>query len=732
MIGTPITRDLVLLGGGHAHVEVLRRFAMRPLPGVRLTVVSREIHTPYSGMLPGLIAGHYRYDEVHIDLGPLARRAGARLYHDTVVALDLEHQQIRCAERPAVAYDVLSLDIGAVPAMDVPGAREHAIAVKPVSNFHPRFEALRERVAASDAPHHVVVVGGGAGGVELVLAACARLRAERGRRGRDAGALRFSLVCAESDVLPTHPERARQLTRAALARDGIALHADFRVTTVERTALVSAHGQRLACDDVLWVTHAAAAEWPRASGLATDAQGFIRVDANLQSISHVGVFAVGDIAAVDGYPRPKSGVFAVRQGPPLADNLRRALTGQRLRPFAPQRAFLSLISTGRRHAIASRGPFAWAGDWVWHWKDHIDRTFMRRYQRLPAMRASSPDGVEDPTMRCGGCGAKLDATVLREALRALPQQARADIVIGLGAPDDAAVTRPPPGMLAVHTVDGFRSFIDDPYTFGRIAANHCLNDIYAMGATPLTALAFVTLPVAAPAKMQADLREALLGAHAILAAADTILVGGHTAEGAELTLGFNINGYADEAALLRKSGAQVGDALVLTRPLGSGVLLAAAMRGIAASRDLEAALAEMSRSSAGAARVVRDHGATAMTDVTGFGLAGHALELARASELSIEINLERVPLYAGARELAAAGIESTLAPHNRASFATAVPRSAIEHLCFDPQTAGGLLASIPAARAAACVDALQDAGYRAACIGRCCATHAAEPRLRFA
>ncbi|MEX2479396.1 MAG: selenide, water dikinase SelD [Gammaproteobacteria bacterium] len=722
---TPISKDLVLVGGGHAHIEVLRRFGMRPERGVRITLISREIHSPYSGMLPGLVAGHYTFDETHIDLQPLCHFAGARLYHDEVVGIDLVSRHVQCARRPPVPYDILSLDTGAAPAMDIPGAAELAIAVKPVSTFYPRWQALCERARQASGPLVIGVIGGGAGGAELLMAARAHLLSTHG-----AAAERFSfhLVTAGADILPTHANGARERYRRALALAGVTVTSGFEVAAVEAGAVIAADGRRIALDEILWTTHAAAPPWPRTAGLATDEAGFIRVAPTLQTTAFPDVFAAGDIATVEGHPRPKSGVFAVRQGPPLAANLRRACRGQALEPYVPQRAFLSLISTGDKHAIASRGRFSASGRWVWHWKDFIDRRFMRRYSDLPRMAETAPAG-EDPSeadMRCGGCGAKLGAEVLREALAALSPTAPADILIGLGAPDDAAVVRPPPGLLAVHSVDGFRAFIDDPWMLGRVAANHALNDIYAMGAIPHNALALVTLPYAESSRMQDDLVQILRGALAVLETSATALIGGHTGEGAELGIAFAINGYVDERALVRKRGVQAGDALILTQALGTGVLFAAAMRGRARARWLDAALTAMVSSKAAAAQCCMRHGVHAMTDVTGFGLVGHLVEM--LDGYGATLSLAALPLMAGAETLAAETVLSSLQGENRrAERYVAARHSAASQaryeLAFDPQTAGGLLVAVPGSAAPACLAELHALGYSdSAVIGRVGAT----------
>ncbi len=708
-------RELVLIGGGHAHVEVIRRFGMQPEPDVRVTVVSRDIETPYSGMLPGLVAGLYGFDDTHIDLGPLARQAQVRLLQDEVVGLDLAQRRVICARRPPIAYDCLSIDIGSSPSLAVPGAAAHAMPVKPVSDFHRRWEILLARVLASTARLRIGVVGGGAGGVELLMAVRHRLLQALAPAG--AARLSFHLLCAGPDILPGHCARARRLYWRALRAAQVDVRTDSTVTRVDATGVDTARGERVALDEILWVTSAAAPAWPRAAGLATTDDGFIRVEPSLRSVSTPDVFAAGDIAHVDAYPRPKAGVYAVRQGPPLTDNLRRALRGDALETYTPQREALSLISTGGRYAIASRGPFAFGGEWVWRWKDHIDRRFMTRYRQpmMNTMPMASMTATPDAQMRCGGCGSKIGADVLHEVLRSLDQPAREDIVIGLDAPDDAAVVALPPDTLAVQTVDAFRSFIDDPWLFGRIAANHCLGDIFAMGAVPQTALALVTLPVSGTRRMQEDLKMLLAGALDLLREEHTMLVGGHTAEGAELSLGFAVNGHVAASSVRRKRGACAGDVLLLTKPLGTGVLLAAQMQGLAKWRWLAAALDSMSRSGGPAARCLMQHGPHAMTDVTGFGLAGHLLELLGDESLAARLSLSALPVFDGAAELAARGILSTLHPENlRVSERMGGDEAARRHphypLCFDPQTAGGLLCALPRAQAAAALAALHATG----------------------
>lgn len=379
-----MAQHLVLVGGGHSHVQVLKAFGKRPMPDVQLTVICRDRFTPYSGMLPGLIAGHYTFEDAHIHLARLCDYAGAELIEDEVTEIDLRGKRVLCSDGSAINYDVLSINTGSTPGMSrVEGAVEHAVPVKPIGQFLERWKRLRERIIEADGRLEIGVVGGGAGGVELTLAMqyrLARLVAQH-----DLGRVpRFTLITAAPELLEGHARTAARRFTRIMQKRWVRLQPSFHVTRVSADGVSDAAGRQIWLDHVLWVTDAAPAPWVRAAGLATDAQGFVSVTDNLQSASHEGVFAAGDVASMRHHPRPKSGVFAVRQGPPLTRNLRAALNGGSLRPYRPQRSVLSLIGTGDRYAIASRGSWSVEGRWVWQWKEWIDRRFMRRFNEVPA------------------------------------------------------------------------------------------------------------------------------------------------------------------------------------------------------------------------------------------------------------------------------------------------------------------------------------------------------------
>nr|WP_279585921.1 selenide, water dikinase SelD [Thiohalophilus thiocyanatoxydans] len=728
----PVVKDLVLIGGGHSHVSVLRRLGMRPVPGLRVTVVTRDIHTPYSGMLPGFIAGHYDYDECHIDLGPLARFAGARLYHAEVESLDLDNKIVHAAGRPPIGYDILSVNTGSRPSsVDIPGVDDFALSVKPIDVFLNKWDQLIEQVRAGKRPFRIVVVGGGAGGVELALATQLRLQTILKAAGKDPENVVYTIISASDDIMHMHNAGVQKRFERILAQRNITVKTATQVTQVKADKVLTADGKAYAADAVLWVTTASAPEWPAKAGLAVDEAGFIQVDEHLQSLSHKDVFAAGDIASLTD-SRPKSGVFAVRQGPVLAHNLPAAATGRRMRRYRPQKNFLGLISTGDKYAVASRGNWSYESARLWSIKDWIDRRFMQKYNELPEMdEEGSPElaaGIADAAaikelstlaMRCGGCGAKVGATVLSRVMQRLPNTQRDDVLIGRDSPDDCAMLTVPKDKVMVQSVDYFRAFIEDSYTFGAIAANHALGDVFAMGAEPQSALAIATVPYGRERIVEETLYDVLAGAMHILEPSGAVLAGGHSSEGAELAFGLTVNGLIDPDKAWRKEGLQPGDALVLTKPIGTGTLFAAEMRGKARGRWVDAAIQSMLVSSQQAAHCLQRYGATSCTDLTGFGLVGHLIEMTRASEVDATLYMDALPLLDGALQTVEAGILSSLQPQNlrlrRAiDDIERVSRHPAYPLLFDPQTAGGLLAGVPRDRVSACIEELHQMGYPAA------------------
>ncbi len=745
----PLIRDLVLIGGGHTHALVLRMWAMDPLPGVRLTLINPDPVAPYTGMLPGLIAGHYQREEVLIDLVRLARFAGARLILDRATGIDLSGRSVTLTNRPPLPYDLASIDIGITSDLpDLPGFPEHSFAAKPLGDYARAWEAF---VARRLPTPKIVVIGGGVGGVELALASAHRLR-----QGGATPAV--TLVDRGAAILPLLSAQSRAGLAAAMQTQGIVVLSAATPASAAAGSVTLADGRTHASDFTLTVAGSKPQPWLQSTGVVLH-DGYITVDATLRT-SDPHIFAAGDCAHLSHAPRPKAGVYAVRAAPVLLANLRATLTGQPLKPFSPQKDYLKLISMGSRSAIADKWGLRVGGPWLWRVKDRIDRKFMAKFEDYPAMadpRLPDPavlglDEAMGDKPLCGGCGAKVGAQSLSAMVAALPRPKRPEVLAGAG--DDAAILQTASGV-QVLTTDHLRAFTCDPRLMARLTAIHAMGDIWAMGAAPQVALAQITLPRLSPDLQTRMLADIMSAAAEVFGDAGADVVGGHTSQGAELTIGFTVAGTISDAGTIpdaatmvgppktsdagttrgsgqtpiTKGGAKPGDALILTKAIGSGTILAAEMAmarlkdpaqpGLMLGEAVTACFAQMLRPLSEASRILSPH-AHAMTDVTGFGLAGHLLEMMTASDTSAHIWLNAVPLMAGAEALTAAGEHSSLAPTNRAALLGRIggatltsPRAA---LLFDPQTCGGLLAAVPMAMAQTLLAQLHTAGDISAAI----------------
>jgi selenide,water dikinase len=733
-------KDLVLVGGGHAHVQVIRDWMMRPLRDVRLSVVLDRAEALYSGMVPGFVAGDYGAEELEIDVVPLARRARARVVLAAATRVDPDARRIELEGRPGLAYDVASLDVGsAVRGLDLPGVRDHALATRPIRSFVDRLDERLARASPAQAgPLRVAVVGGGAAGLELAFTLRARLAAA----GCEA---QLSVLADTARLLPGHAAAVAERARREAERRGLRVLCDAPVERVEKDCLhVAGEREPLACDLAVWATGAAPPALLEASHLPLDAAGFVRVRDTFQVVGHDELFAVGDCASLEAHPWvPKAGVYAVRAGPVLAANLRARLGSGPLRRYRPQRDFLALLNLGGGEALGIKWGRVATGRAVFWLKDRIDRRFVRRFRVLdaegrPAAHFPDPEQMGMEAMECGGCAAKLDAASLERALTRFGPPPHDDaVLLGLDPPDDAAALRLSGGEVLLASVDAFRSFTDDPWLVGRVAAVNAASDVLAKGGRPRHALALVNLPASEGAGSEELLFQVLAGVRAGLDPLGITLVGGHTtAGGDELSVGLSVTGELDDGAEpLRLDGARAGDVLVSSKGLGTGVVLAADMQGLARGAWVRAAHASMLRDNAEAARAARRFGARACTDVSGFGLALHLGSLLRASGVAAELDLAALPALDGALELLERGLRSTFHAQNAAAagagVAVAAGGGARRELLFDPQTSGGLLFSLPAGRADEAVAALREAGdERSAAIGRVVAARGEEPLLR--
>jgi selenide, water dikinase len=379
-------KNLVLIGGGHSHAIALRCWGINPIPDVRLILISDTSQAPYSGMLPGHLGGIYSFDECHINLKRLAKLANAELILDRAIELDLSNKRVLCDRHTPIDFDYLSIDIGSTPATNnIPGVKEYAIAAKPIPHFLSAWKHFIQSIERDNRSRSIGIVGGGAGGVELALTLQVQLQ-------KILVKTEIHLFHRQQELMNGYPPMVRKKFEQLAIDRGIHLHLNESVIKIEacapsnenRQVVKCQSGLNISCDRIIWVTQAAAATWIQASGLATDDRGFILIDEYLRSISHADIFATGDIATQIDKPCPKAGVFAVRQGGILADNIHNAIANKPLKSFHPQQKYLSLIGIGNSQAVAIWGNlYLGKSRLFWIWKDWIDRRFMAQFNIYP-------------------------------------------------------------------------------------------------------------------------------------------------------------------------------------------------------------------------------------------------------------------------------------------------------------------------------------------------------------
>lgn len=710
-------REIVLLGVGHTNAHILKMWKMHALEQTRLTCISNFPKVTYSGMLPGVLAGQYPIDRMQIDLVRLCSAHQARLIIDQVRGLDLERREILFEHRTPVRFDALSIGVGSIPSQR--GLECHDDLLVPIKPMQTFLSRLQDRLQVADAlavdrALRIVVVGGGAGGCEIAMCLPARILKWLGQRS-----FQLSVVHGASELVTGLRPGTRRAVQRVFQQRGVSVYLNRRATRIGQGFVHLDDGSALEADLVLWATSAVGHPWLGELGLPLDDRGFLRTATTLEVESASGVFAVGDCGTMIDAPTPKAGVYAVRQGKVLWENLQRTLRGQELQEYAPQSDFLKLLNTGDGKAIAEYKGTTWYAKWCWWLKDRIDAPFMDKYQVYEPMKMKPVSDLEP--MRCTGCGGKVGSQILRRALSRLEIPANPYVLVGLDQPDDAAVIRADGEHPLTVTTDFFTAPLQDNYLNGRIAALNALSDAFAMGAEPTAALAVATLPIGTPQAQEDTLYDLLAGAMDEFRRTDTVLAGGHTIEGPQLSIGFTLLANQRRPPLL-KSKLRDGDALVLTKPIGTGVLLVGLMQARCEADWYTSLLESMLRSNQVAASLAERFSISAMTDVTGFGLAGHLLEMLRASRTGAQLGIAEIPVLPGASELVRLGVESTLAPANReVESAIASTASQKQHatysLLFDPQTSGGMLLAVAPHDADKLVCELIDQGVDAAKIG---------------
>ena len=707
---------IVLLGAGHTNAHVLRMWKMKPIENAQLVCVSNYPIATYSGMMPGVLAGQYSVPEMEIDLVRFCASAGVRLVLGNVTGIDREQRELQFADRPPLAYEYLSVGVGSRPTIKGVEVKDDSrlVAVKPMQTFLERLQAHLRTTAKSPTKPRIAIVGGGIGSIEIAFCLDRRIKDNPESLGLSAGQqVEITLLTGAKRVGAGLIDSTQDRVKAAFDLHGLKQQTGSRVKTIDGQQLQLADGTSHDFDLIIWATSAVAPELLSVFDLDVDDRGFLKTRPTLQTISDDNIFVVGDSGTMVDFDLPKAGVFAVRQGPVLWDNLQRAVWNRKLTSYQPQRSFLKLINTADGKTIAERGKRSFYAGWCWYLKNRIDQKFMRMYQDYTPMAMTPPTpSNEEDAMRCLGCGGKIGSKMLSSILDELEVPEHPDVIIGLDQPDDAAIVRTQDNQVTV-TTDFFASPLDDPYLSGRIAVLNSVSDCFVMGAQPTGALAMVQLPLGHPRAQRQVMRELMAGAVEELNRAGAVIVGGHSIEGPRLIAGFTVlgNQLSDPKT---KGMLKPGDQLILTKPIGSGVLLAALMQGKLPAKDYQPMIESMLKSNQVALKLIEKFGILAMTDVTGFGLAGHAAEMLKASQCSATIRMNDVPRLQGCQELIEAGIESTLAPENRFAAEKVklnVTESSRYASLYDPQTCGGLLLGISSEAVTEALDFLTSQGF---------------------
>ena len=683
--------EIVLLGAGHTHAHIIRMWRMNAFPRTRLTCISDFSVATYSGMLPAVLAHQYPRSAMEIDLRRLTAACGVRLIIDEVTGIDLERHLVRFADRSPVPYSLLSVGVGSRPSGLNSVQGNSVVPIKPMQTFLDRLtrfaNAYRER--HGDRPVRLAVVGGGVGGIEVSLCIPHHLQS----LGLSVGS-RHLITSSTQPAPGLQPGTLTRIERV-LDREQIDVRTGSRVSSVVDQQITFESGQTLECDLILWATSAEAPDLLSRLDLPRDERGFLWTNPELQSEGSKRIFAVGDSGTIRDSVTPKAGVYAVRQGPVLWKNLHAAIAGKPLSRFRPQKSFLKLVNTGDGGAIGELRGRSFQGRFAWKWKDRIDTRFMEKHRDLEPMEMTSePDDEFGP--RCLGCGGKAGAGLLKRVLDRIRPDENESVDCGLQEQDDAAVVSVTDSQVTM-SVDFFAVPLDDAWLMGRVAALNSISDLYVMGSRPQFAMAIITLPEGPENRMEETLEAVLLGCQEEFRKAGVTLIGGHTIEGPRLEVGFSITGGHPGRTT---QAPKPGDRILMTRKLGTGAILAAHMQAAASFRAVDGAISNMLGSNQVALQLFEQRLPHAMKDITGFGLAGHMLELLGDHECDATISLKSLPLIDDAEPLFEVGVESTLASQNRwiedRVIADASMRSQPRYASlFDPLTSGGLLMAVP-------------------------------------
>ena len=679
----------------------------------RVTLINPQVEQLYSSMVPGLIMKRFNYDESSIDLMQLTQFSDCRFYKDTLISVNPKQKFIKCEKRGRIDFDILSLSTGSVTKKIASFGNSNFTYLKPFDTFISTFETWIKTFDHNKNQLRIGIIGGGVAAVEIISAVAKRIQNYIDLK-KNPPKLEIFLITKEESPFSSFGEQMKKQCIKVLSDYKVTILPNFFADKLEENRVFSNTGSSIQLDFGIIATGPSPQAWIKNSGLELCNQGFIRVGRDLSSIGFENIFATGDVASLPNcFKLSKSGVVAVRQGKILATNIQKALDGKKLLFYKPQRLWLSLIGTGEQKAILNYGSFATRGSIFFHLKDVIDRKFISKFKSFNKKMAQTEKHQykSSEKERCGGCGSKVGSEILRSVLKEFLEDPVFPNIDKMD--EDAGIFLNSSGDLNLQTIDGFRQLIDEPYNMGLITSYHSVSDITAMGGTPKTALALVGVPLNDEKLMKNDFRLALRGILTALKSQSVDLIGGHTNESEYLSLALAITGSAQKSKIIKKNTIKPGNRIILTQPIGAGVIFAGLMDGLTKGKWIYGVISEITRDRPSLLDTVSRF-ANACTDVTGFGLTGHLVEMTREASYGIRVNLEKIPFFEGAAELSKSKVRSSLYPQNIKTaheVTSKVMHDPRYELCFDPQTAGGLLLSVDEELSDSCIRTLQTLGY---------------------
>ena len=683
----PITNDLVLIGGGHSHLSLIMQLSKKPLKGNRITLISNEIDTPYSGMIPGFIEGVYSWRDSHIDLYKLCMKLNVRFIHSEVTKVSALNREIFLKKRPKIKFDVLSINSGIQSNyINIKGAQKYCIPVKPISKLANNF--LKE-VSKTNS---IAFIGGGAASVELALGLNKRFNTINKN-------LKISIITGKNGLLSSFPAQTQKKSLNALKEAKIKIIEKKEVIEVTRDKLIMSDNTNLSVQKSILSTNAMAPKWIKNSDMILNQDGFIIVNSSFQT-NHEYIFAAGDIADFNNENLKKTGVFAVRSGKPLAKSIKNYILNKSNFSYTFNKNYLALIGLSNGFTIATKYNFSYSSKFNNHLKKYIDQNFIKKFNNFNINKKlnfkkifnKNQKIIDVKQMQCKGCAAKVSYDALRNSL---PENITS-------TSEDAIPIANYPSLY--QSIDMISAIVSDPFILGKIAANHAISDIISVNSKVISAMMILQLPLSKSKISSRDLEQILSGATEIFNLIDCPISGGHTMVGKDKdpVIGFAITGEKKIKKYENKNGKiKINDTLILTEKIGSGIIFAGINNDIIDSYYQIEVLKQMSNGNISFGNFTEQINILSMTDITGFGLANHLLNLIKRDngKTGLTIFPEQIPVFEGVKKAITQKVRSSLFDNNfnaaKEHIIYGRDVRLIDEILYDPQTVGGLAFIIP-------------------------------------